>query len=220
MADYEVLVFDLDGTLVDSFPGILSALNLALSDFQMPPVDLGWVRKHVGRGASRLIASASGGRVEPSELHHVFRKHYGNVVVEGSRPFPGVEAALDELAAQYALAIASNKPDVWVHQIIDALGWEARFSCVLGPDEAGRHKPDPAMITRILEKTTCTNAEALLIGDMPVDVETGRNAGVSVVGVLTGAATARELMEAGCCETLRGVPDLPGWLKKRTGGCA
>ncbi len=217
MVDYRLLIFDMDGTLVDSFQGILRALNMALAELDMPPVDLLWVRKHVGRGAARLIASASGGRVEAQDLFSAFRRSYGEVIVEESRPFPGVEETLEKLGTDFELALASNKPDFWIHEVLRGLGWDHRFQSVMGPESAGAHKPNPAMIDRILEETGARRIESILIGDMPVDAETGSNADIAVLGVLTGAASAEELIDAGCIETIGGVPDLPAWLERRSG---
>ena len=219
MANCRLLIFDMDGTLVDSFPGILRALNLALGDLKMMPVDLEWVRRHVGHGASRLIASASGGRVEPGELHDLFRRHYGRVIVAESRPFPGVGDVLERLQASHVLALASNKPDAWIHEVLRGLGWDHFFGSVMGPEAAGAHKPDGAMIERILEETRIERDEAILIGDMPVDAMTGKAAGIPVLGVLSGAASASELSEAGCVAILRSVAELPEWLRLRGGCC-
>ena len=219
MAHCRLLIFDMDGTLVDSFPGIMRALNLALADFGMAPVDLEWVRRHVGRGASRLIASASGGRVEPAELHRIFRRHYDQVIVDESRPFDGVEHALEVLGRTHVLALASNKPDVWIHRVLRGLGWEDVFAGVMGPESAGAHKPDPAMILRILEETGMGKDETMLVGDMPIDVLTGKAAGIPVLGVLQGAASSVELSEAGAADILESVRDLPAWLSRREGLC-
>ena len=219
MVDCRLLIFDMDGTLLDTFPGIMRTLNLALAELEMPAVDLGWVKKHVGRGASRLIADASGGRVDAAELHRAFRHYYSRVIVEESRPFPGVEESLEKLAQHHELALASNKPDFWIHEVLRGLGWEGRFASVMGPQSAGAHKPDPSMIDRILEETGIRRDESILIGDMPVDAETGRAAGIPALGVLTGATSAQELLDAGCIETLDGVPDLPAWLERKRGVC-
>jgi phosphoglycolate phosphatase-like HAD superfamily hydrolase len=104
------IIFDLDGTLVDSFPGIRLGLNLALDELGQPPRDLDWVRRHVGRGARRLADEAAAGAIDCELLLERFRHHYGEVMTSHTAPFDGVDAALAELARNHSLAVASNKP--------------------------------------------------------------------------------------------------------------
>jgi len=212
MKNYDLLIFDMDGTLIDSFPGILTALNRALEELHLPGVDLQWVRRHVGRGASKLIASASGGRIEPEDLHRVFRRHYGEAIVEQSRPFPGVEDTLKNLGKDHRLGLASNKPDRWIFEVLEDLEWKELFCSIMGPEAAGAHKPHPEMIDKILRECAIPKERSILIGDMPIDAETGKNAGIPVLGVSCGAAEPEELLDAGCIEVLSSVVELPTWL--------
>jgi len=211
--EVRLIVFDLDGTLVDSFPGIRVGLNLALSDLGLRHRDLAWVRRHVGRGASRLIAAAAGEDGDHDALMAAFRLHYSEVLTDTTPPYPGVGGALATLAADHILAIASNKPLSWVERLVDHLGWRGLMASVVGPETTGSHKPDPAMIEAILEQTGCTIGEALLVGDMPVDAETGGNADIPVLGVATGSCPADDLLAAGCVDVISGVPALPRWLE-------
>jgi len=217
MNETRLIVFDLDGTLVDSFPGIRIGLNLALSDLGLPHRDLAWVRRHVGRGASRLIAAAAGDGGDNDALMAAFRHHYGEVLTDTTRPYSGVDGALAALAADHTLAIASNKPLRWVERLVDHLGWRGLMASVVGPETTGAHKPDPAMIEAILEQTGRSTGESLLVGDMPVDAETGGNAGIPVIGVATGSCPADDLREAGCVDVISGVPALPRWLARIPG---
>ncbi len=212
MKETRLIVFDLDGTLVDSFPGIRTGLNLALSDLGLPHRDLAWVRRHVGRGASRLIAAAAGEDGNHDALMAAFRHHYSEVLTDTTQPYPGVDGALTALAADHTLAIASNKPLRWVERLVDHLGWRGLMASVVGPETTGTHKPDPAMIEAILEQTGRRSSESLLVGDMPVDAETGGNAGIQVIGVATGSCPADDLRAAGCVDVISGVPALPRWL--------
>jgi phosphoglycolate phosphatase len=210
-----LIVFDLDGTLVDSFPGIQAGLNLALSDLGLPHRNLAWVRRHVGRGASRLIAAAAGKDGIHDTLMAAFRHHYSEVLTDATQPYPGVDEALAVLAVDHTLAIASNKPLHWVEELVNHLGWRWLMASVVGPETTGTHKPHPAMIGAILEKTGHSVAESLLVGDMPVDAETGDNAGMPVVGVATGSCLASDLRAAGCVDVISGVSELPRWLETR-----
>ena len=217
MKECRLIVFDLDGTLVDSFPGIRIGLNLALSDLGLPHRDLAWVRRHVGRGASRLIAAAAGDDGDNDALMAAFRHHYGEVLTDTTQPYPGVDGALAALAADHTLAIASNKPLRWVERLVDHLGWRSLMASVVGPETTKTHKPDPAMIEAILEQTGRSTDESLLVGDMPVDAETGGNAGIPVIGVATGSCPAEDLRAAGCVDVISGVPALPHWLATTPG---
>jgi len=174
MKGTRLIVFDLDGTLVDSFAGIRTGLNLALSDLGLPHRDLAWVRRHVGRGASRLIATAAGNDGNHDALMTAFRHHYGEVLTDTTPPYPGVDGALIALASDHTLAI-------------------------------------------ILEQTGRSTDESLLVGDMPVDAETGGNAGIPVIGVATGSCPAEDLRAAGCVDVISGVPALPHWLATMPG---
>jgi len=212
MKETRLIVFDLDGTLVDSFPGIRIGLNLALSDLGLPHRELAWVRRHVGHGASRLIAAAVGEGGKHDALMAAFRRHYSEVLTDTTPPYPGVDEALIALAGDHTLAIASNKPLRWVERLVDHLGWQPLIASVVGPETTGTHKPDPSMIEAILEQTGRTVGESLLVGDMPVDAETGGNVGIPVLGVATGSCPAENLRAAGCIEVISGVPALPRWL--------
>ena len=213
----ELIIFDLDGTLVDSFPGIRLGLNLALAELGLAEIDLEWVRRHVGRGADRLVAAAAaaaaGGRVEVSVMAERFRFHYGRIVVAHSPPYPGVDRSLRFLARKHRLAVASNKPIEWTGKLVESLGWRELMGAVVGPETVGAHKPDPAMIEAVLRMTGCDAASSLLVGDMPVDAETGRAAGIPVVGLTTGSASVEELRAAGCTIVLESMPDLVKWLE-------
>ena len=209
------VIFDLDGTLVDSFPGIQLGLNRALAELGGSSRELDWVRRHVGRGARRLSAAAAGREIDPEALLERFRHHYSDVLTDHTPPYEGVTETLRDMACRHALAIASNKPLHWVERLVDHLGWSAFMAAVVGPESAGAHKPDPAMIEVVLKKVDGRSGDALLVGDMPVDAATGANAGLPVVGVATGSTPREELLELGCVAVLDGVQQLPGWIASR-----
>ena len=158
-----------------------------------------------------MVAAAADNGVEPDDLLMRFRQRYREVLLENSPPFPGVDEALRHLALDHTLAIASNKPLGWVEDLIAHIGWKEMMSIVAGPETVGAHKPDPKMLKYILRATGHCAADTLLIGDMPVDAETGYNAGISVIGVTTGAASREDLLAAGCTEVLESVTDLARW---------
>ena len=213
MGRFSLLVFDLDGTLVDSFPGITIGLNRTLEAFGRPPVDLEWVRRHVGRGARRLVSAACGPSIEPEVFLTAFRSNYQELLLDHSPPFDGVDETLRTLSAQYTLAVASNKPTPWVEAVVRRHGWSELTAVVAGPETVDAHKPDPAMLRHIMDRTGRTPPETLMVGDMPVDVECARAAGVTMLGVTSGAADETTLREAGCEQIVTCVTELPSWLE-------
>jgi len=209
---HPLLIFDLDGTLVDSLPGVVLGLNAALADVALKPIDLAWVHRNVGLGARRLVAAAAGDVVSVDELLPRFRLRYREVLLDNSPPFPGVDEALRQLSLSHVLAVASNKPLAWVEDLVAHFGWSELMAAVVGPETVGVYKPDPKMLEYILRETGHTEKDTFFIGDMPVDVETGINAGIPVVGVTTGAASSEDLRQAGCTVVLESINDLVRWI--------
>ncbi len=211
MHRYPLLIFDLDGTLIDSFPAIELGLNLALAEFDLAPIDLEWIHRNVGRGAKKLVGAVQSNGIPPEKILNRFKQRFHEVHLENSPPFDGVNETLHRLAENHTLAIASNKPLVWVEELLGHHGWTALMTVIAGPETVDAHKPDPKMLRHILEATGYSSTDALFVGDMPVDAETGYNAGISVIGVTTGAASREDLLAAGCTEVLESVTDLARW---------
>ncbi len=186
------VVFDLDGTLVDTAPDLTAALNHALAALGRPPVPAEDVRHMVGHGARRLLErglAASGGAtpdlVEAGVPH--FLAFYADHIADGSRPYPGVEAALDALAAAGCrLAICTNKPQALADALVAALGWGGRFAATIGFDAVPRPKPDPGHLTAAVAAAGGDMANMVFVGDSITDTDTARAAGVPVVAVAFG----------------------------------
>ncbi|WP_439533820.1 phosphoglycolate phosphatase [Polymorphobacter sp.] len=188
------IVFDLDGTLVDSAPDLCAALNHALGALGRPPVPADEVRHMVGHGARALLGRglARSGEATPELVEAgvpPFMAYYRDHIADGSRPFDGVETALDALAAAGSvLAVCTNKPQVLADALIAALGWTARFAAVVGFDSVPRAKPDAGHVMATLA-TAGAAAEAdtaVFVGDSITDVSAARNAGLPVVVVSFG----------------------------------
>jgi phosphoglycolate phosphatase len=127
-----------------------------------------------------------------------FRERYAEIFASGTTALPGVPRTLAALATSgYRMAVASNKPARFSHPILGALGLGTHFRAVLGPDTAGAAKPDPAMILSCLERMRVTPDEAVYVGDMVLDVESGARAGLPVVLVPSGSSTVAELRATG-----------------------
>jgi phosphoglycolate phosphatase len=188
----QTIVFDLDGTLVDTAPDLTAALNHALSTLGRAPVDPASVRHMVGHGARKLLenglAATGGSTPELVEAGVTpFLDYYATHICAGSRPYPGVEAAMDALtAAGSTLAVCTNKPQALADALIAALGWTARFAAVVGADSVPARKPDPGHLDATLAAAGGSRASCVFVGDSIVDVGTARAAGVPVIAVSFG----------------------------------
>jgi phosphoglycolate phosphatase len=205
------VVFDLDGTLVDGYEGITTSVNAARAHFGLPPLEAADVRGRVGAGLSNLMDDVLG-PARSAEGATVFRAVYDDVCDTQTRPAPELAATLAALRGRgLRLSVASNKPVGYSRRILQHLEVLPYFDLVAGPETAGRVKPDPAMILACLTAMGVAASEAIYVGDMAIDAEAGRRAGVAVVLVAGGSDTHETLRGTGCT-VLAGLPDLPGWL--------
>lgn len=189
------LVFDLDGTLVDTAPDLSAALNHALAMLGRPAVDPGSVRAMVGHGARRLLERglASSGGGSPALVEQgleAFLAHYRANIARHSRPFDGAEALLGNLAEQgIGLAICTNKPEALALDLLDALGWRDRFLAVLGADSRPFRKPDPRHLLTTIAAAGGQRHQAAYVGDSATDSEAAQAAAVPFVLVTFGYST-------------------------------
>lgn len=189
-APARLIVFDLDGTLVDSSHDLATAVNAALERVApgTPALALDLVRSFIGEGAGRLIARSvarAGLHLAPEAVLPVFLECYAGCLLETTRPYPGILDALDALRPR-TLAVLTNKPGGMSRAILDGLGLSARFLRVYGGDDLPTRKPDPEGLRRLLHEADVEAHEAVLVGDSAIDVRTARAAGVRVVGVTWG----------------------------------
>lgn len=187
------VVFDLDGTLVDSAPDIVATLNLLLSEEGQPPVPLAEARDMIGEGAWALLVkgfSAAGASLDQDrrgELVARFIAHYRGRLAEESRPFPGAVAAADALLAMGArLAVCTNKRGDLAREVLGALGLLDRFAAVVGGDAAPAAKPDPRPLRLAIERAGGDPARALMVGDSASDAGAARALGIPLVLVSFG----------------------------------
>jgi phosphoglycolate phosphatase len=186
----KLIVFDLDGTLVDSLADIAAALNRTLARLSpgTPGLSQDAVRPLIGSGARELIARAiprAGLDVPVDEALSLFVECYrGGLLIE-TRPYPGVVAGLDRLS-NLTLAVLTNKPGDMSRAILQGLGLADRFVRIYGGGDVPGRKPDPQGLERLLAETATEASHALMVGDSAVDVRTARNAGVAAAGVSYG----------------------------------
>jgi phosphoglycolate phosphatase len=188
--DFDVVVFDLDGTLADTAPDLAAALNHALTCLGRTPVPVESVRHLVGHGAKALLrkglaATGDASEVLVEEGFPHFIDHYGANICVGTRPYEGLEEALDALTERgIALAICTNKFEWLTLRLIKALGWTGRFQSIVGGDTVGVRKPDPAPLREAIARTG--GKQAVFVGDSITDADTARAAGVPLVAVSFG----------------------------------
>ena len=186
------VIFDLDGTLVDTAPDLTAALNHALQTLGRPGVPHESVRRMVGHGARKLLERglAASGEVSPDLIERGFAPflaYYADHIADGSRPYAGVETALDTLAAAGCrLGICTNKPVALSEKLVAALGWSGRFAANLGFDSVARAKPDPGHLLGTIIAAGGDPNTTVFVGDSITDTTTARAAGVPVIAVSFG----------------------------------
>lgn len=184
------IVFDLDGTLVDTAPDLIDTLNVVLTREALPPVPFETGRNLIGGGVKVTIerALAAEGRSCPPDevdrLYAAFVAHYADHLADRSRPFPYLESALDQLAgAGHRLAVCTNKLEWLSVRLLDILKLASRFAAICGPDTFGIQKPDPEVLRRTVLRAGGEPSAAMMVGDSKTDVFTARAAKVPVVAV-------------------------------------
>lgn len=189
----ETVVFDLDGTLVDTAPDLTAALNAVLVREGLAPVPLDDVRHMVGRGAGVLIEramEASGSPENPAAISNLvshFLEHYAANIAATSKPFEGAEAVARRLAARgHKLGICTNKPEALSLRLMSALKLRALFPVILGADSRPYRKPDPRHLLDTISALGGRRESAVMVGDSEPDVATARAANVPVIVVSFG----------------------------------
>ncbi len=207
----KALLFDLDGTLIDSYPAITASVNHVRSLHGLPPLSVAEVVPHVGYGPGHLLAHTVG-QGDPVANSAAYRAHHPTVMVPLTRLLPGAAETLTGLKHKgFLVGICSNKPVAFTRELVTALGVAGSLDVVLGPEDAGRHKPAPDILLLAMRRLGVQPAQTLYVGDMAVDIQTGRAAGVRVWVIATGSDTPETLDRSGPDRrlgTLREILDL------------
>ena len=197
------VIFDLDGTLVDTAPDLMRATNHVLEGLGRRAISMDEVRVFVGHGARALLTrglTATGGLPENYDVepdYQRFVEFYSGNIADGSEPFPGVVRLLERLRSEgFGLGVCTNKLEGLSVQLLDALDLSRHFGSVVGPDTLGVAKPDPRPFREAVARLGLVAPRAIMIGDSETDVLTARNAGVPVIGVPFGS-TPRPVSEFG-----------------------
>jgi len=204
------VVFDLDGTLVDSAADLAHAVNHALRGLGLPERPAAEITTFVGEGAVRLVERAVAPRLDLLEPGlALWWEHYRAHLLDHTVLYPGMVALLRD--ARLPLAVHTNKPGALARQILDGLGVRQRFVEVLGGDEAPR-KPDPAGTRALLARLGVAPEEALYVGDSVVDLELARAVPMPLVTVSWGLVPEARLRAAGAARIVRTVAELRPWV--------
>ena len=206
-----LIVYDLDGTLVDTLQDITASANHMLATLGRPLVTTERVRGYVGRGVRELVRHCLEARdeAEVDRAMRIYREHYGRHLLETSQLYPEASDALKLFQRLgRAQAVLSNKPNPYSTQILAGLGVADCFMRIIGGDDGFPKKPDPASLRALMARAQASPPETVFIGDSPVDVETGRRAGVLTVAVTHGLATKAELAESKPDVTVDGFAQL------------
>jgi phosphoglycolate phosphatase len=193
MAAHRTVVFDLDGTLVDTAPDLINALNFVLEREGLPPVPLLSARNMIGAGARKLIERGlelDGRAASVADITRLlgdFVAFYADHIADLSRPFEGLESALDDLEGRrYRFAVCTNKLEWLSKLLLDRLGLSARFSAICGADTFGISKPDPGILQQTVARAGGHISSAIMVGDAGPDIGVARRAGIPVIGVAFG----------------------------------
>lgn len=185
-----IIVFDLDGTLVDTAPDLLDSLNHTLDVGGAAPTDIAGFRQFVGHGGRVMIERAyqAQRRALPVEEHDrlfaLFLEHYGANIPGQSKPYPGVIEALDRFrTAGYLLAVCTNKTEAFSKRLLVGLGMAGYFAAICGQDTFAQRKPDPRHLTQTIDAAAGNASRAVMVGDSRTDIDTAKAAGIPVVAV-------------------------------------
>jgi phosphoglycolate phosphatase len=210
------IVFDLDGTLIDSAGDIAAAVNHALADNGRKPLPMATIRRFVGDGARMLCARAVGlpeGHPDMEKVLASYLAYYLAHPTDHTRWMPHARAVLDELR-RFRLAIATNKPRSTTDVVLARLGVRSLFSAVTAGGDVKSIKPSPDPILAIAKQLALTPDQMVMVGDGPQDVEAGRRAGCRTIGVQGGFLAPERLIAAQPDVILGSLSELPGVLDR------
>ncbi len=192
----ELIIFDMDGTLIDSAPSLAYALNKTLEQLKLPTYDLATIRKWIGNGADILIKRALTGdynyenhpidQEEFLQTKKLFLEIYGANLTKDATLYDGVEATLRKLAQNYTLALATNKPVEFVGKMLQSFNIEKYFRLSLGSGSVAKKKPDPEILFTICKQLDIAPAKAVMVGDSKNDLLAAKAANIDSIALTYG----------------------------------
>jgi phosphoglycolate phosphatase len=205
-----LIVFDLDGTLVDSQRDLADSANDMLAAYGADPLDGSRVAAMVGDGARQLVAralEAAGVSADVPEALDRFLSIYSERLFIHTRPYRGIPDVVEALSARSALAVLTNKPEAFSCRLLDGFGLSRHFQAVIGGDSGFPRKPDPAGLRHLVGLAATRPPAALMVGDSMVDVETARRAGTRVCVARYGFGHLRMPIDVGPGELVAERPE-------------
>ncbi|MGO2120836.1 MULTISPECIES: phosphoglycolate phosphatase [unclassified Psychrobacter] len=224
--DKQLLIFDFDGTLIDSVPDLADATNAMLTTLGKETYPIETIRNWIGNGSRLLVERALVGKVEvlageltPEEADHaeqVFFEAYKNLSGSKTVAYPDVDSGLKKLKdAGYTLALVTNKPIRFVPKILQSFGWQDLFSEVLGGDSLSTKKPEPAPLLHVCETLNISSEKAVMIGDSRNDILAGQNANIDTLGLSYGYNYGQDIRELNPTEAFDSFKTLQDYLLKQ-----
>ncbi|OLF35206.1 phosphoglycolate phosphatase [Psychrobacter sp. C 20.9] len=221
----QLLIFDFDGTLIDSVPDLADATNAMLTTLGKDTYPIETIRNWIGNGSRMLVERALIGDVtvpegaltqaEADHAEQIFFEAYKNLSGSKTVAYPDVDSGLKQLhAAGYTLALVTNKPIRFVPKILESFGWQDLFSEVMGGDSLSTKKPDPAPLLHVCDALNVSVAQSVMIGDSRNDILAGQNTNMDTLGLSYGYNYGQDIRELGPTEAFDNFADLVAWIMK------
>lgn len=210
LQNIQLLIFDLDGTLVDSQKDLAKSVNALRADRGLGSLDDHTIASYVGHGVTALVTRALGGSMSPEETDGAvrwFKAYYREHMLDQTDTYPGVREALAELR-DLKLAVLTNKPVRFSRDMLARLGIGQFFSFIYGDGSFDQKKPDPVGVRKLMADTAASTGETMVVGDSDTDVLTGRNAGVWTCGVTYGFGSLEDASPDLIISDMRELPAL------------
>jgi 2-phosphoglycolate phosphatase len=192
-----LIVYDFDGTLVDTFADIANSVNLALAEMDLSTLHRETIRGNIGNGVVNLMTRSliDSGCNDVATAVSLFRKYYNHHLLDQTDFYPNGREVVQHFSGKKN-AILSNKPVALIEKILKALNFLQHFDSILGGDSLEVQKPDPKGLQLLISKLNCPAKQVLMIGDSSIDIETGKQAGVLTCGVTYGLGDPDSLRDA------------------------
>jgi len=217
MKQLSAIIFDLDGTLVDSSRAIMECMDYALTRKGFPPADPQVVKRSIGTPLEEMFSSLTG--ADPTEFIRLYREQFSRLFLQKTHLLPGVKQSLQTARNRgYRLAVATTKPRYFAEPILEHLGVRSFFETVAGAEEVPRLKPSPDILLLAMGRLRSSKKETLYVGDHPVDVAAGKAAGIEIICVATGFWSAGELKELKPAAVVESLQELLALLPAHAGG--
>tara|TARA_B100000945_G_C20323212_1_gene568693 strand:- start:343 stop:1029 length:687 start_codon:yes stop_codon:yes gene_type:complete len=220
MQPKKTILFDLDGTLLDSAPDITLALNKALMKNQLNPIDESIVRNLIGNGSNELIARVLNRKTKKAD-HLLHKKIHGDFLIAYkkqsyffSKLYADVQETLGILYQSFSLVCLTNKPSPITHLVLNLTGLASSFRLIISGDTLQQMKPSPVGVNFCLKNLECKREDMVIVGDSAVDIKTAAAAGVKAIGVTYGYSQDIDLAAEGADETTDKIKEIPRLVRR------